>query len=213
MTKLSSSLLLLFSALFSFSTVSLSSAYGWGDGCFPLGNVTYPSFSNFTSATISSFYGQPFLNAAATQLVEAAIRGGTAINMEKCLWILDSEIPPNGTMVIESNSSLGIQVMGFCTTMNSSDCAAVAVFHGKQCSSARFGCSEYQYEIPTTYKSFYSSCWSADCSNLSPNYPRCVLDLGIPRCTKKKSWAVSILNTAASRMVASLMLLQLATMG
>ena len=205
MTKLSSSLLLLFSALFSFSTVSLSSAYGWGDGCFPLGNVTYPSFSNFTSATISSFYGQPFLNAAATQLVEAAIRGGKAINMEKCLWILDSEIPPNGTMVIESNTSLGIQVMGFCTTMNSSDCAVVAVFHGKQCSSASFDCQPF-----SPYTKASAPCWSADCSNLSPNYPNCVLEAGTPQCPKSR--AVSMPKTATFWMVAGWMLLQLVIM-
>ena len=211
MAKLSSrSLLVLLCSLFSNSAGCGSS---WGSSCIDSEKMNFPSFSNFVSEMNSSSYGLRFLGASATRLVKAAISAGHDINIQKCLWVLDCEIPRNGIMVMESNSSLGIQIMRFCVTMNPSRCAAVAAFHGKQCSSARFGCSEYQYEIPTTYKSFYSSCWSADCSNLSPNYPRCVLDLGIPRCTKKKSWAVSILNTAASRMVASLMLLQLATMG
>jgi len=178
--------------------------YGWGSGCFPFGNMTYPSFSNFTSETNSSFYGQPFLNAAATQLVEAAISTGTAINMEKCEWILGSEVPYNGTIVIESNSSLGIQIMRFCTAMNSTDCTVVAALHGKQCSSASFSCQPYK-----KYTDSSTLCWNADCSNLSPNYPHCVLEAGTPMCPK--SWAVSMPNTATSWMVAGWMLLQLAS--
>lgn len=88
----------------------------------------------------SSFSGERFLNAGVTEPAAVAISAGQTISLQKCLRILDSEMSTNGTSVIDKNSSLGIQMMRFCTFMNSSSCGAVSAFHGKQCSSASFVC-------------------------------------------------------------------------
>jgi hypothetical protein len=179
-----------------------SYSYSWGTTCSDSENVTFPSLANFASEMNSSFYGERFLNSAVVQLTTAAISAGQAIKIQKCIWILNSE-SPNGTTVMESNSSLGIQIMRFCAAMNESDCSVVAAFHGKQCSSARFACPPYASRTYSTI--IYPHCWSADCSHRSPKYPHCVLERGIPRCPP--SWTVSLPNTGSSWIVATLILL------